>query len=215
MTAVLHASFSFGHKQAGQLVYSYDPQGEDYADPLVVPAGSIKCLADALGCLKESAPYYNHSISFSFAAAQQTVPVTGRIYDEPGMLVVSLDFEPMSWQKLTAARRGVRGATRALLDAGRVLFTLLPLPYLLIGPSAQLQELPRAPNMRLLHGVPVALLVHELYHCKRQYLNRSLHVEPLPRGHLIVQHWDASSVPPRKHGAKERAVGGPSKTRSS
>ena len=190
MTAVLQASFSFGQAQPAQLLYSYDAQGEDYSAPVSVPAGAITCLSDAVDLLGSSADYYNHRIGLSFPAAQRHVRVTGRVYDEPGMLVISLDFEPASWRQLVAACRSVRGATGALLDAGRVLFTLMPLRYLLIGPSASLVDLPPLPSA-LLPTTPAALLVGDLYRRQRARLAQIQHLERVPRGYLVVQQWDA------------------------
>lgn len=190
MTAVLHASFSFGQEQPAQLLYSYDAGGEDYAEPVVVPPGSITSLAQAVERLSASADYYNHSIGLSFGAAGRHVRVTGRVYDEPGTLVINLDFEHGSWRQLVAARRSVRGATCALLDAGRVLFTLMPLRYLLIGPSVNLLELPAVPSA-LLPTTPIAMLVTDLYRRQRARLGQVQHLERVPRGYLVVQQWDA------------------------
>jgi hypothetical protein len=210
MAAVLHAGFAFGRDRPGQLVYSYDPQGEEYAPPTIVPAGTITSLAQAVECLSQVAHHYNQSIGLTFTSPQGATAVTERVYDEPGTLMVSLDFEQASWYQLIKSCHSLRSATAALLDAGRTLFTLVPMRYLLIGPTRLLRDLPHMPTQSLLRKVPIAILTNvELQ--RQRSLPDALHVEPLPRGSVIVRCWDAGATLPnsgeRKQVAGRRRLG--------
>lgn len=203
MAAVLHAGFAFGRDRPGQLVYSYDPQGEEYAPPTIVPAGTITSLAQAVECLANVAHHYNQSIGLTFSSPQGSTAVTERVYDDSGALIVSLDFEQASWYHLVNACHSLRTATAALLDAGRTLFTLVPMRYLLIGPTRLLRDLPHMPTHTLLRKVPIAILTDNESQQHGKPLPNTLHVEPLPRGSVIVRSWDASATLPNKSETKQ------------
>ena len=199
--AVLHAGFGFGSDRPGQVIYSYDLLGEKYAAPELVPAGRHTTLAQALDALAALAPHYNQSIGLSFAGEGTTVPVTGRVYDEPGTLAVNLDFGRAGWKQLVATSHSPRAATSVLVDAGRTLFTLLPARYLLIGPSSLLLELPRVPDPVVLGAVPVAMVAG--VNKARISTVGTEHCERLPRGNIVVRRWDAGTLP------RLRPAGGP------
>lgn len=210
-TAVLHTGFGFGRERPGQLVYSYDLQGEHYAAPLQVPAGSILDLQTALAYLAQIAPHFNQSVSLTFTCDQTAVSVTGRVYDDPNVLIVSLDFAESSWQQLVGMNRSLRTATTVLVDAGRTLFTLLSVNYLLIGPTSMLLDLPCMPPPSLFRIMPVVMLPDEAPDDGRLGMRSIQHVEQLPRGRLIVQQWDAgAAVAVRKATPRARARQGKS-----
>jgi len=192
MTAVLHAGFSFGQDQPGQLVYSYDAQGDHYVTPPIIPAGSITELGHALTCLDQIAHHYNQSISLGFVCSAATVPVTGRVYDEADSLVITLDFACMSWRRFVAAHHSPRIAAVTLLATGRTLFTLLPLAHLLIGPSTLLLALPARLDQALLDMTPIVMLAAVQAEPLVQSVQQALHVEHLPRGPVFVRQWDVS-----------------------
>jgi hypothetical protein len=203
MAAVLHAGFAFGRDRPGQLVYSYDPQGEEYAPPLVVPVGTITSLIQAVEYLAQAAQHYNQSIGLTFTCPHGSTAVTERVYDEPDSLIISLDFEQASWQQLVAACHSLRTATMALLDVGRTLFTLVPMRYLLIGPTRLLRDLPQSPSHRLLHTMPIAIV--NTSEPRRLPALDALHVEHLPRGNVIIRCWDASIAAPSRIEPKQPA----------
>jgi hypothetical protein len=187
--ALLHAGFDFGRSFAGRIMYSRDAAGEEYDTPVAVPTGTNMAMCDALRTLNEVAPYFNRSISLGFVYEEGVVPVTCRTYDETGWLAWTLDFEEAAWRKLVAHRRSARDATATLLDVGKTLFTLVPMTYLLIGPSAALADLPRTPTAGLLRRSPVAMVAHR----------ESVGVvqggvvattEQVPRGTVVVRQWD-------------------------
>lgn len=203
MAAVLHAGFAFGRDRPGQLVYSYDLQGEEYAPPTIVPAGTITSLAQAVECLAKVAQHYNQSIGLTFSSPQGSTAVTERVYDDSGALMVSLDFEQASWYHLVTACHSLRSATAALVDAGRTLFTLVPMRYLLIGPTRLLRDLPHTPTHALLRKVPIAILTNSKPHPRRNYVPDTVHTEALPRGSMIVRCWDAGATLPGKSESKQ------------
>lgn len=199
VAAVLHAGFSFGRHAPGQLVYSYDMAGEQYCEAARVPLGSIATLAQAQACLGVAAPFYNQSIGLAYAASPGVVTVCGRVYDEPGAIVWSLDFGPASWRQLAYPTRSAEAATGVLVDAGRILFTLLPARLLLIGPTALLEGLPASPSQGRLRPVPVAMLAREAYPARPIAVKpRPLYEEQLPRGNLVVRTWDAGTATPAR-----------------
>lgn len=195
MTAVLHAGFSFGRELPGHLLYSHDAAGDHYGAANLVPAGSTTTLRQAQEHLGTIAAFYNQSVGLAFADAQGAVAVNSRVYDEPRALVFSLDWAAPSWQQLARARGSAQIASNVLIDAGRIIFTLLPLNYLLIGPTALLNELPLAPSHARLRAVPVAMVAHHDTPSMSRY-GTPRHIEQLPRGTLIVQNWDVSSATP-------------------
>ncbi len=190
--AVLHAGFGFGSDRPGQVVFSYDPQGEHYAAPEVVPAGRHGTLAQALDGLSALANHYNQSIGLSFSTHSTVVPVTGRVYDEAGALAVHLDFGKDGWRGLVATCRTVRLATATMVDAGRTVFTLVPARYLLIGPSSLLVDLPRAPDAMRLRMAPVAMVARH-YQAALEAIDKE-YFESTSRGSIIVRRWDASAT---------------------
>lgn len=206
MTAVLHAGFSFGRELPGHLVYSRDASGDEYSTADIVPAGSIATLHQAQERLAAIATYYNQSIGLAFGGGPYHVPVSSRVYDEPDMLVFSLDFAATSWQQLQQAHRSAQVTANALIDAGRIIFTLLPLNYVLIGPTALLDQLPLTPTRARLRTVPIVLLARDTYRLATAG-EAPLHTEQLPRGRLIVQQWDVSTAMPAQ--AKQRATTAP------
>lgn len=204
MAAVLHAGFAFGRDRPGQLIYSYDPQGEEYAPPKLIPAGTITNLAQAVEYLAQAAQHYNQSIGLTFTCSQIATTVTERVYDEPGTLLVSLDFEQASWYQLIAACHSLRSATTALLDVGRTLFTLVPMRYLLIGPTRLLRDLPQVPSRKLLRTIPIAIMNDAEPQPRQPLPADALHVEQLPRGNVIIRGWDASAAVSSKTNKTER-----------
>lgn len=205
MTAVLHAGFSFGREPAGHIVYSYDLQGEQYAPPTIVPAGSITSLMGALDCLQTVEQHYNQSVGLALASAATTVPVTGRVYDEPNTIIMTLDLDAQTWRQFVALHRATRTASVALLDVGRTLFTLLPTSHLLIGPSALVRSLPTKLSPSLLGTTPITMIADAKAVTNRPSSSTALHVEELPRGHVIVRHWDVSQRVPAKEKARPRS----------
>lgn len=201
---MLHAGFAFGRELPGHIVYSYDLAGEHYVDTDHVPAGTLTSFTQAQQRLNATAPYFNHSIGLSFAAPQGSVAVCGRVYDESGVLVFSLDFAPSARRRLLPERAARVGAA-GLLNAARILFTLLPAELLLIGPSALLEALPTRPSERRLEQVPIAMLARDTYSTPPSGGSAPLYEEQLSRGRLVVRDWDAARTMAVKPGAGTRA----------
>lgn len=195
ITAILHAGFSFGRELPGHLLYSHDAAGDQYSATNLVPAGSITTLRQAQDHVGTIACFYNQSVGLAFADPQGPIIVNSRVYDEPRALVFSLDWPAPSWQQLQRGRGSAQIASNVLIDAGRIIWTLLPLDYLLIGPTALLNELPPAPSHARLRAVPVAMIAHHGERSTSRY-GTPRHMEQLPRGTLIVQNWDVSSTTP-------------------
>lgn len=200
MTALLHAGCSLGHDQPGHVVSSYDAQGEHYAAPLLVPIGANPTLPQALDILTGVEQRYNRTIGFGLIAAEVSLPVTCRIYDEARTLAVRLDLGAPTWAQLVRVRRSRRAATSALLEIGRTLFTLLPTDYLLLGPTTLLHQVPREPDAQLIRRTPVLLVAAGALWAQRQVpriAQGALAVEEVPGGNVVVRAWDASAaVPP-------------------
>lgn len=199
MTALLHAGCSLGHDQPGHVVSSYDVQGEHYAAPLLVPVGANPTLPQALDILTGVEQRYNRTIGFGLTAAEVSLPVTCRVYDETRTLAIRLDLGPPIWAHLVRTRRSRRAATSALLDTGRTLFTLLPTDYLLLGPTALLDQVPREPDATLIRQTPALLVAANALWAQRQVpriAQGALAVEDVPGGKLVVRTWDASMAVP-------------------
>lgn len=197
MTALLHSGCTLGHDQPGHVVSSYDVQGEHYAAPLLVPVGANPTLPQALDILTGIEQRYNRTIGFGLTAADISLPVTCRIYDETRTLAVRLDLGPPSWAHLVRAKRSRRAATSALLETGRTLFTLLPTDYLLLGPTPLLHQVPREPDSALIRRTPVLLVTANAPWAQRQVpriAQGALAVEEVAGGKVVVRAWDASTT---------------------
>ena len=201
IASLLHAGFAFGLDLPGHIVYSHDLAGEQYVETRPCAAGTLLRFEQAKERLAALAPYYNHSIGLSFHAPHGSIEVCGRVYDEPGVLVFSLDFAETAWRRLAPERAADIEAT-GLINAGRILFTLLPVDLLLIGPSALLQGLPVRLTERRLHAVPIAMLARGAYPASRRGTGAApLYEEQLSRGRLVVRDWDAAKALPVKRAA--------------
>lgn len=188
MVAVLEAGFGFGREWAGQVASSYDPQGEHYAPAICVPAYSFTTALAAARCVAQVAHHYNRSVALSFGGEACAVPVTGRVYDEPTMLVVSLDWAPAAWQQLVACG-GARTVSLALLDAARMVFGLVSAWWVIIGPSPLLEDVSTLPDAACNLYLPVVLCRAHDPSLQRAPLGTA-HVEAVPGGVAVVRCWN-------------------------